>query len=156
MKTIFLVTIGLFFLNVALSQNNALKIINLNTNKEKVIKENRRIKLKTFDGQMVKGRFIVENDSTIMIDDVQINLIDIEALKRNPLLTSVLTSGVLIYGGALTIGFSVLIGVLVDTTAFWLVIPASGMIYAGAKSPNFNKNHKTSKGWTFEIISIPD
>ena len=34
----------------------------------------------------------------------------IEKLKRNPLLTSILTSGFLIYGGAITAGFGVLIG----------------------------------------------
>ena len=32
-----LIVIGLFFINVAMSQNNALKITNLNTNKEKII-----------------------------------------------------------------------------------------------------------------------
>jgi hypothetical protein len=30
------------------------------------------------------------------------------------------------------------------------------MIYTGIKSPNFNKNHKTDKGWKFEIITISD
>jgi len=156
MKKLFLLIIGLFFINVAISQNNALKITNLNTNKEKIIKENRKIKLKTSDGRKIKGQFKVENNSNIIIDDVRINLTDIEELKRNPLLTSILTSGFLIYGGAITAGFGVLIGVLADSAAFWLTIPAAGMIYTGIKSPNFNKNHKTDKGWKFEIITISD
>ena len=156
MKKLFLFIISVFFFNGVMSQNNAIKITNLNTNKEKIIKENRRIKLKTSDGQKIKGRFKVENNSTIIIDDVRINLSDIEELKRNPLLTSILTSGLLIYGGAITAGFAVLIGALADSTAFWLVLPAAGMIYTGIKSPNINKNHKTDKGWEFEIISIPD
>lgn len=156
MKKLFLLIISVLFFNVAMSQNNAIKITNLNTNKEKVIKENRRIKLKTSDGRKIKGRLKVENNSTIIIDDVRINLADIEELKRNPLLTSILTSGFLIYGGAITAGLGVLIGVLLDSTAYWLVLPAAGMIYTGIKSPNFNKNHKIEKGWKFEIISIPD
>lgn len=154
MKKIFFLFISLFFINIATSQNNAIKITNLNTNKEKVIKENKRIKLKTSDGRKVKGRFKVENDSTIIIDGTRINITDIEALKRNPLLTSILTSGFLIYAGAITAGFGVLIGVLVDSTAFWLVLPGAAMLYTGIKSPNINKNHKIEKGWRFEIISI--
>jgi hypothetical protein len=156
MKKLFLLIISLFCFNVATSQTNAIKITNLNTNKEKVIKENRRIKLKTSDGRKMKGRFKVENNSTIIINGIQINLSDIEELKRNPLLTSIFISGFLIYGGAITTGLGVLIGLLVDTTAFWLVLPAAGMIYTGIKSPNINKNHKSEKGWKFEIISISD
>jgi hypothetical protein len=156
MKNLFLLIISAFFFNVVIAQNNAIKITNLNTNKEKVFKENRKIKLKTSDGQKIKGRFIVENNNTIIIDDVRINLTDIEELKRNPLLTSILISGFLIYGGAITVGFAVLIGVFADSSAFWLPIPAAGMIYTGIKSPNLNKNHKIDKGWKFEIISKPD
>ncbi|MFN2396968.1 MAG: hypothetical protein ABR597_14910 [Bacteroidales bacterium] len=156
MKKIFLILISLFFFNQLIAQNQAIKITNINTNKEKIIKENKRIKLKTFDGRKIKGRFMIENDSTIIVDNVQIELSDIDALKRNPLLTSILISGSLIYGGVLTAGFGVIIGVWIDSTAFWLAIPAAGMIYTGIKSPNFNKNHKTDKGWKFEIINISD
>lgn len=156
MKKIFLIIIGLFFFNLLIAQHQAIKITNINTNKEKVIKENKRIKLKIFDGRKIKGRFKIENNSTIVVDNFRIDLSDIDALKRNPLLTSIFTSGFLIYGGALTAGLGVLIGILADSTAFWLTIPAAGMIYAGIKSPNFNKNHKTDKGWKFEIITISD
>ena len=156
MKKFFLIIIGLFFFNLLIAQNQAIKMTNINTNKEKIIKENKRIKLITFDGRKIKSRFKIENNSTIVLDNVRIDLSDINALKRNPLLTSIFTSGFLIYGGALTAGFGVLIGVLVDSTAFWLTIPAAGMIYTGIKSPNFNKNHKTDKGWEFEIITLSD
>ncbi|GAA4806719.1 hypothetical protein [Litoribaculum gwangyangense] len=154
MKKLFILIISSFCFNVIVAQTNAIKITNLNTHKEKIIKENKRIKLKTIDGKIIKGRFKLEND-IIIIDDIQINLTEIDELKRNPLLTSILTSGFLIYAGALTAGFGVLIGVLIDSTAFWLTIPAAGMIYAGIKSPNLNKNHKIEKGWKFEKISIP-
>jgi hypothetical protein len=77
-------------------------------------------------------------------------------LKRNPLFTSILTSGFLIYGGALTAGFGVIIGIFVDSTAYLLTIPAAAMIYTGIKSPNINRNYNTDKGWKFEIISMPN
>lgn len=156
MKKILLILVSLFFFNQLIAQNQAIKITNTNTSKEKIIKENKRIKLKTFDGRKIKGRFMVENDNTIIVDNIKIELSDIDALKRNPLLTSIVTSGLLIYGGVLTAGFGVIIGVWVDSTAFWLAIPAAGMIYTGIKSPNFNKNHKTGNGWKFEIIKISD
>lgn len=156
MKKSFLVVISLLFFNLLIGQNQGIKITNVNSNKEKNIKENKRIKLTTFDGRKIKGRFKIENSSTIIVDNISIDLSDIDAIKRNPILTSIFTSGFLIYGGALTAGFGVLIGVLVDSAAFWLTIPAAGMIYSGIKSPNFNKNHKTDKGWKFEIIIIPD
>lgn len=73
-------------------------------------------------------------------------------MKRNPILTSVLTTGLLVYGGAVTLGFGVLIGVLVDSTA----IPAAGMIYAGIKSPNFHKKHKTGNRLVFEMITLSE
>ena len=156
MKKNFLIAISLLFFNILIGQNQAIKITNSTSNKEKIIKENKRIKLITFDGRKIKGRFKIENKSTIVVDNVRLDLSDIDALKRNPLLTSIFTSGFLIYAGALTAGFGVLIGVLVDSTAFWLTIPAAGMIYTGIKSPNFNKNHKTDKGWEFEIITLSD
>jgi hypothetical protein len=156
LKKIVLFLITAFCFNTVIAQNNAIKITNVNTNKEKIIKENRRIKLKTTDGQKIKGRFKVENNNTIIIDNVRINLTDIDELKRNPLLTSILVTGFLVYGGVITLGFSVLVGVLADSSAFWLTIPAAGMIYTGIKAPNFNKNHKMDKGWKFELISIPD
>lgn len=154
MKKIFLLITSLFFFNVAVSQHNGIKIKNLNTNKEKFIKENRRIQLKTYDGRKIQGRFEIESNSSIRIHDIHVYLTDISSLKRAPLFTSILTSGFLIYGGAITTGFAVLIGALVDTTAFWLVLPAAGMIYSGLKSPTINKTHKTAKGWGFELISI--
>ena len=156
MKKNFLIAISLLFCNILIGQNQAIKITNSSSNKEKIIKENKRIKLTTFDGRKIKGLFKIENSSTIIVDNARIDLSDIYSLKRNPLLTSIFTSGFLIYGGALAAGFGALIGVLADSTAFWLAIPAAGMIYTGIKSPNFNRNHKTDKGWKFEIITISD
>ncbi|TBN06619.1 hypothetical protein EYD45_01675 [Hyunsoonleella flava] len=156
MKKIYFLVIGLFFLNVAIAQKQAIKITNLKTAKEKIIQENKRIKVKTLHGSEIKGRFMIEDDTIISIDGVRVDLIDIEELKRNPLLTSILTSGFLIYGGILVAGSATIAGIFVDSTAFLLTLPAAGMIYAGIKSPNFNKNHKKDKGWRFEIVIKPD
>lgn len=153
---IFLIIIGLFFCNLLIAQNQAIRITNIRTNKEKIFRENTRIKLKTCDGQKIKGRFRVENESTIVIDNTRIDLSDLDAVKRNPLLTSILTSGFFICGGAFTAYYGVIIGAFAVPAAFWVTIPAAGMIYTGIKPPNINKNHKKAKGWKFEVITISD
>lgn len=81
-------------------------------------------------------------------------LTDISSIKRNPVLTSALTSGFLIHGGGLVAGFASIIGVFVDANAFYALIPAAGMIYSGIKSPNFHKNYTNEKMWEFQIIEI--
>lgn len=156
MKNISLVIISLFFFNIVVAQKQAIKITNLKNNKEKIIKENKRIKLKTFDGRKIKGRFTIENENTIVIKGVQVDLTDISQLKRNPLLTSILTSTFLIYGGMIVGGIGIIIGVFADTAGFWLTLPAAGMVYTGIRTPNINKNHKVDKGWKFEIVTLPD
>lgn len=156
MNKFLVLVISTFFFNVSTAQTKAIKITNIKTNKVKIIKENKRIDLKTADGLRIKGKFKIENDNTISIHNNQINLKDITTLKRNSLLSSMVTSGLFIYGGGLVAGLGVIIGVFVDSTAYLLAIPAAGMIYIGIKSPNFSKNYKTDKGWTYEIITISD
>ena len=66
MKKLFLLIISSFFFNVAIAKSNAIKITNLNTNKEKIFKENRRKKLTTLDRRKIKGRFKVENKKILI------------------------------------------------------------------------------------------
>lgn len=156
MKNILLAFISLLFYNQILAQSQAIKITNIHTGKERVIEVNKRIKLITKGGQKIKGSFKIENDVIVVNNNTQIKLSDILAFKKDPFLTSLLTSGVIIYCGAITAGFGVLIGGLVNSSAFWLTLPAAGMIYTGIKSPNFNKNYITTKGWRFEIVDTSD
>ena len=156
MKNILFAFISLLFYNQILAQSQAIKITNIHSGKEKIIEANKRIKLITKDGQKIKGSFKIENDVIVINNNTQIKLSDILAFKKDPFLTSLLTSGVIIYCGAITAGFGVLIGGLVDSSAFWLTLPAAGMIYTGIKSPNFNKNYITTKGWRFEIVDTSD
>ncbi|MCA0132136.1 hypothetical protein [Winogradskyella alexanderae] len=137
------------------SQEQVIKITKISTGKEIIIKENKRIKIKTQDGRKLTGRFSIEGNS-IRIDNELLELDAIAELKRNPLLTSILSSTFLIYAGSLAIGFGALIGVLVDSTAYWLILPGAGMVFAGAKSPNFNRKFKNDGSWSFEIINLSD
>ncbi|MCA0153492.1 hypothetical protein [Winogradskyella vincentii] len=144
----------LLFLSCSLySQEQAIKLTKQNSDKEIIIKENKRVKIKTMDGRKITGRLKIENN-TIIIDEERFQLEDIAEMKRNPLLLSILTSSFFIYAGAITIGLGGLIGVLADSTAFWLIIPGAGLVYAGIKSPNFNRKFKNDGSWSFEIITL--
>ena len=156
MKKLRVLMLCLFFANILYAQDQqAIRITNQTKQKEFLIKENKRIIVETTDGKKFSGRFSVA-DNTITIDNEELEIADILYLKRNTLATSTLTTGLLVYGGALTAGFGVIIGLFVTPTAFLLTIPAAGMIYAGIKLPNFHKKYKTEKDWTFEIITLSE
>ena len=154
MKKITLLLFSLLFVNLILAQANAIKITNQASAKEIIIKESKRIRVQTTDGQKISGRFSIVDGTTLLIKDQRIDLADIESIKRHPLLTSLFTSTFFIYGGALAVGFGALIGILVDSSAYYLIIPGAAMIYTGIKSPNFNRNFKKDKNWTFELITL--
>lgn len=143
MKSLTVLIISLSFLTATYAQQQAIKITNEVSKKEKIIKENKRVILTTKDGQRIKGRLMLGDNNTVVVDGVKIRLTDIDQLKRNPFSTSILTS-------------EILVDDMVDTSGFWLVIPAAAIIYTGIKSPNFNKNFETDKGWQFEVITIPE
>lgn len=155
MKKLTILIFSLLIANSIFSQEQAIKITNEVSQKEIIIKENKRIKIKTLDGQKLSGRFKIENNS-ILIKNQQIELSQIGEIKRNPLLVSIVTSSFFIYVGAITLGVAVLIGVFADSSAFLFAIPAAGLIYAGIKSPNFGRKFKSDSNWTFEIITISE
>ncbi|WP_458629129.1 hypothetical protein [Winogradskyella sp. PC D3.3] len=153
MKKLILLMFSLLIANSLFSQDQALRITNEVSKKEITIKENKRIKIKTLDGQKISGRFQLE-ENTIIINNQQYKLSEIGEIKRHPLLVSIVTSVAFIYIGAIATGVAVLVGVLVDTSAFLLTIPAAGMVYTGIKSPNFSRKFKRDNHWVFEIVSI--
>ncbi|WP_194973522.1 hypothetical protein [Aquiflexum lacus] len=154
MKKLTVLMLCLFFVHSLSAQDQqAIRITNQTTQKEFLIKENKRILVETTDGEKYSGRFSISNN-TLIIDNKTLDIADIQYLKRNTLLTSTLTTGLLVYGGAITAGFGAIIGVFGNPAGFFLFIPAAGMIYAGIKSPNFHKKYKTEKDWTFETETL--
>lgn len=154
MKKLALILLMLFAGQATFAQERALKITNSETQKEIIINENRSIKISTADGQKVKGRFSVLDNSHIVLDGREFALNEIRDIKRNPLLTSIFTTGLLIYGGGILTGFGALIGVLVDSNAYWLMVPGAAMIFTGLKSPNINRKFSKDKNWVLEIVTL--
>jgi hypothetical protein len=156
MKKAIILLISIFIANVLCAQEQkAIRITKQNSQKEVLIKENKRIIIKTVDDVKFSGRYTVAQDA-IIIKDVLIPLADIKYLKRNPLLSTILTTGFFLYSGFFTATMGVALGVLVDPNAFYLIIPAGGLIFAGLQKPNFHRRYKAEKNWTFEIVAIPE
>ena len=115
MKKFCILLISFLSVNLSMAQENILKISSPTSEKEVIIKQNKRIKIQTVDGEKISGRFRIEGTNTITIKDQTIALSDIESIKRNPLFLSLFSSGFLIYAGALTAGMGVIIGLFVES-----------------------------------------
>lgn len=157
MKKLIILFFSLFFFNLIFSQERGIKITNQNSKKEIIIKENKRIRIKTIDGQKISGRFRIVENGTILIKNELIELKNIEKIKRNPLLISIVTNGLFIYVGSATIIVSIgVAGITGESSLLLLAIPASGMIYTGIKSPNFLKGYKKDSNWKYKLITTSD
>ncbi len=156
MKKLAILLISLVFVNAIYAQEqNTIKITNQLSQKEILLKENKRIRIKTVEGKKISGKFSIE-DNLIIVKNEKFELSDIHYLKRNPLVTTVLVNGLLIYGGAVKVGMSAIVGLFADPTAFLLIIPGASMVYTGLRSPNFHKRYKTEGDWMIEIIPLPE
>lgn len=153
MRNFAFLLLGLFLLNQLPAQENAIKISIPTSEKEVVIKEDKRIKIKTVDGQKLSGRFKITDPHSVFVDNQQIPFSDIIEIKRNPLLLSIFSSSFLIYAGAITAGMGVLIGLFAEASGFLLIIPGAALTFAGIKSPNVLKNYKAERNWNFELIT---
>ena len=151
-----LLLITLLTMTPLLSQQQALRITRPEAKREYIIKENKRVRIRTADGQKVSGRIQFLGADKIVVKGTTYELSDIMSIKRNPLFFSIVTNGLLIYGGMVAAGVGAIIAALSDTTGLLLLIPAAGLIYAAIKAPNFSRNFKTDANWNFEIITLPD
>jgi len=156
MKKAIILLLSIFFANTLCAQEQkAIRITKEDSQREVLIKENKRIIIETVDDVKFSGRYIVLQNE-IVINDVLIPIADIKYLKRHPAFSSILTTFVFVYGGFVTATMGVMLGILVDPNAFYLTIPALGLIYAGLQKPNFHKKYKAEKNWMFEIVTIPE
>jgi hypothetical protein len=157
MKSLTILFFSLFFVNLIFSQERVIKIVNEVSKKEIIIKENKRIRIKTVDGQKISGRFKIIGKETILIKKKKIELANIEKIKRNPLLISIITNGLFIYVGAgITIVGVAVGGITSQSSLFLLAIPGAGMIYSGIKSPNFLKGYKKDNKWKYQLITTSE
>lgn len=133
----------LLFSITCFSQQGKLVLKKLGSNRVKEIKENKRVKVKTIDGEVYYGRFQIVDYETILIENQSVNLCEITKLKQkslfsryaNPVFISVGSLGTL--GGLAGLaaggyGFLAAI-VLLPTSVPMLVVPTTSGNYIANK-----------------------
>ena len=157
MKKLIFLFLSLFFLNSLVAQEKAIKIFNEKTEKEIIIKENKRIRIKTLDGEKVSGRYKILGDETIILKNQRIKLSQIEKIKKNPLGISILTHGVFYSGGVFLalIGFTFYVFEGTEAGHAAAILSLS-IIYGGTRSPNILKGYKSTGNWKYGIIKISE
>ncbi len=88
MKPLFLLFFFIFSIS-AFSQSSVLVLQKLNTNFTKEIKEHKRIKVWTKDGQKLYGRFTIIDSSSIQIEGKVILLDEIVMMKKRSLFATI-------------------------------------------------------------------
>ncbi|MCR8669210.1 hypothetical protein NO995_16100 [Aestuariibaculum sp. M13] len=162
-----LLIFNIVIFNSLIAQENGLNIYNEQISKSILIKENKRIRIKTFDGEKLTGRFKIIDDETIYIKNREIKLSQIERIKKHPLVMSVLINGSLYYLGAGFLIGGIELAILAfsggDASALLLIpvalltmTPSPFLIKGAIKSPNILKSYKSSDLWQYEVIEISD
>ncbi len=149
-KIITIIVLLLCFVSIAAdAQGRALKI---NTKEKQVlIKEGKRIRIKLNSGEKLSGRFKIINRDTLEIRKQKIAFSSIEKIKKNPLLVQILTTAGLVY----TIAFPVTLLIYFSTTgstaaAVTLLGSTAGI---SLSEPNLLKGHHLSES-QIEVISL--
>ncbi|MFI0427469.1 MAG: hypothetical protein ACH34V_10985 [Flavobacterium sp.] len=125
MKQLFLLFFFLFSIS-GISQTNVLVIQKLNSKFTKEIKENKRIKVWTKDGQKIYGRFTIKDSTSIIIEEKVILLEDIIKMKKKSLFGTIANPIFIVYGS-----FMIIAGVVTVGSGGWGAIIGGSFIIGG-------------------------
>lgn len=142
----------LLFSFFVLGQTAVLKLQSKHSSFYKEIKENKRIKVETKEGKIFKGRFKVQDSTSIVIQDQVVLLEDIVTIKKNSMFGTIANPIFITIGaGVFILGASGLF-VANPFAAIAGVIAMIGSIPIVAV-PLFRYGHP-SKNWHYSIIEI--
>lgn len=121
----------------------------------RTIKENKRVRVKTTDGQKFKGRLVIVDANTISIKGKVIALNDIEKIKRDPLLLNLMATSGFVYLGALTVGVGAIVAIFIDgTSAIPFFVGGGGLAALGILQPSYIPARKMANGWSLSISEL--
>lgn len=134
------------------AQKGSLNISHPKKEKGRVIKENKRIQIKTYSGMKVRGRFAIVDENTLMIKDELYSLSDIALIRRSPQFDAVMTIVNMVWIG----GWS-LVGGVTGVIPLYVALPISaGTTYALFDPPNLNKGYRVGRNWSFSLKTAQD
>jgi len=150
-KTI--VSIILFFwLFIPMTVDAQEKALKINTKEKQVlIKEGKRIRIKLLSGQKLSGRFKIINNDTLEIRKRKIAFSSISKIKKNPLLVQILTTAGLVY----TIAFPATLLIYFSSSGSTAAVVTLFGTTAGISllEPNLLKGYHLSES-QIEVISL--
>ncbi len=159
MKKILNYSLILFFVFMGTTSFAQEKVLQLEHQKRDVtrtIKENKRVRVKTKDGQKYKGRLVIVDANTISLEGTPISLDDIEKIKRDPLLITVIATTGFIYLGSVIVGIGGIVAIFVDSTSSIPIFAiGGGLITLGALNPSYIPAKKMANGWSLSVQEIP-
>lgn len=147
MKQLFFLFFFLFSIAV-LSQTNVLVLQNKNSKFTKEIKENKRIKVWTKDGQKLFGRFTIKDSISLIINENVVLLDDIIKMKKKSLFGTIANPVFIVYGS-----FMIIAGAAVVGTGAWGAIIGGSFIIGGIPLvliPSISNKH-SSQDWEYSI-----
>lgn len=104
--TVLSVLVVIFFFGFSydvIAQEKGLELSHKKGKRVKFLKENRRVKVFTEDGNKYKGRFTIIDNETIEIKGNRINIGDIEVIRKKDLGVSILKGTALGFGSFLIV-----------------------------------------------------
>lgn len=147
MKQLYLLFFFIFSIS-AFSQTNVLVLQKLNTNFTKEIKEHKRIKVWTKEGQKLYGRFTIKDSTSIIIEDKVVLLEDITKLKKKSLFGTIANPIFIVYGSVM-----IIVGVSTVGTGIFGAFIGGSFIIGGIPLvliPSISNNHPI-QDWKYSI-----
>ena len=142
----------LFIPFIFFAQEKQLQITNSKDGKTFVIKENKRVKIKTIDGEKLFGRLKFIDDNTILIDEKTLTLEQIKFIKKRSLATAIVATSLIVVG-SLTLGFSSVIAIVDTQAALITSISSLGLTTFAILLPSLSKKFSTTD-YDLQIVEV--
>lgn len=154
MKTLSFILLLLFAIPL-IAQEKALEMSKIESEKRRVFKENKRVKVKTFDGGKYIGRFQILDANTIEIEGNIIPLSSILNIKSRTAMAGIVGTAIIIIGvGVLAIGYvgMAIHGISDYTGLYFLGGISAAIISTGVFFNEFARNYRHKNQWIYKII----
>lgn len=145
----------LFFLlifSLPTMAQEALKISKTGSDKVKLFEENKRVKVKTVEGEKHIGRFQIIDDQNIAIKGKIIPLSSIANIKSRSVVGGIAGTFLIVYG-AVVLGVGLIVGSSFGTQSDIYIVGGMGAVImaSGILFNEFAKNHRDQK-WSYKIV----
>ncbi len=157
MKALSFLVVCFFVAASAFSQEKVLSISNAETGKVTVIKQNERVKIKTVQGEKMKGNLFIADDNQVMINNISIPISTIEKIKRHPLVLNILVSGTLfVFGAYAVFGGWLILAWSGEGIGAIILHSGAAFITTGIIFPNLYPNTVAENASNIKVETLPE